>query len=618
MEKQDGREDLNKMEDNTLDKKEVEEGIGIENAQETALAEVITPKDVVFTKKVEEYLTVAGESILAFFRKMKILFPLWWVEVAVIGILLMVFVLLFQMEGAYQRSQTYDYNQRLSEGVRQSIGKWSGDEDMSEQDLREFMSEVMRYNPGGEASFYMCFEDEYYKDVGHSFDRNIIVRCSVAENSDLYGDVYFCLDDYFDYSQVAKYTLAAKEEYYSVSYIKGYKSPQDGFVPVEICFEDVNNPSVEKLVVSNPATISLKPESLMRYLVDYDSSLRVEEGMEYEYVSAEIHTYNTRPEQNVDAQSYAWKMLYQGGMEEKSWKALCNAKGGFDVNGGGFSAYDCYVKLSGGGVAGVVAMTFPVNKMILTSPSLWSRMTCVIIILQGGAFVGFFLRRKMKNKQAQLDAMRNTFINAVAHEMKMPTAVIKNSTECILENICPEKNEHYLRMIAKETDRMNDLLTKMLIYTRTANSVYELRKDTIDLPKIVEDVHGTYKFAMELRELTLTVQNYGLDIMTGDEGLMKMVVDNYVSNAVRYANEHSEIQIVMCGNRFTIYNPCEHLSEENLERIWDPLYVCDESRTETDGSAGMGLAICKNILELHGAKYGVENVEGGVRFYFQL
>ena len=66
-----------------------------ENEQETAIVEVITPKEVVFTKKVEEFLTVAGESILAFFRKVKATFPLWWVEVAVIGILLMVFVLLY-------------------------------------------------------------------------------------------------------------------------------------------------------------------------------------------------------------------------------------------------------------------------------------------------------------------------------------------------------------------------------------------------------------------------------------------------------------------------------------------------------------------------------------------
>ena len=263
-------------------------------------------------------------------------------------------------------------------------------------------------------------------------------------------------------------------------------------------------------------------------------------------------------------------------------------------------------------------MVFPINKMALTSYFLWVRMTSLIIVIQGGAIIGFILRRKMKKKQAQLDHMRNTFINAMAHEMKTPAAVIKNSSECILEEICPEKNRHYVEMISKETDHMSELISKMLVYTRTADSVQGLRLAAVALPEMTKAVCDSYQLAMEQRGLTLRVENLGMDTVFAEADLIKMVIDNYVSNAVRYAKDGSEIVIAFCKNRFQISNQCEKLTPEQMERIWEPMYVIDESRTRTDGSAGMGLAICKNILELHQAKYGVENTNDGVRFFFEL
>ncbi|EOO25573.1 hypothetical protein IIU_06118 [Bacillus cereus VD133] len=67
-----------------------------------------------------------------------------------------------------------------------------------------------------------------------------------------------------------------------------------------------------------------------------------------------------------------------------------------------------------------------------------------------------------------------------------------------------------------------------------------------------------------------------------------------------------------------VENKGNHLSEENLNKIWDQFYRVDKSRKRGNSGTGLGLAIVKNILELHGAKYGVKNTEDGVLFYFHL
>ena len=78
-------------------------------------------------------------------------------------------------------------------------------------------------------------------------------------------------------------------------------------------------------------------------------------------------------------------------------------------------------------------------------------------------------------EREELNKTRNLFINAMAHEMKTPNAVILNSTEMLIENVNPEKQHKYLRMIEDESKHMNNLLNQMLIYTRTIYA-HESRK----------------------------------------------------------------------------------------------------------------------------------------------
>ena len=69
---------------------------------------------------------------------------------------------------------------------------------------------------------------------------------------------------------------------------------------------------------------------------------------------------------------------------------------------------------------------------------------------------------------------------------------------------------------------------------------------------------------------------------------------------------------------FTVENSGAKIAEEELERVWERFYKADKSRNRSSGGTGLGLAISKNILSQHGAEYGVQNTETGVKFWFTL
>ena len=71
-------------------------------------------------------------------------------------------------------------------------------------------------------------------------------------------------------------------------------------------------------------------------------------------------------------------------------------------------------------------------------------------------------------------------------------------------------------------------------------------------------------------------------------------------------------------NKIDVFNTGKHIPDESLEKIWNSFYKVDKARTRAYGGYGLGLSIVKALVELHNNAYGVENVEGGVNFWFEI
>ena len=234
--------------------------------------------------------------------------------------------------------------------------------------------------------------------------------------------------------------------------------------------------------------------------------------------------------------------------------------------------------------------------------------------------------RAFYSKKKKVEESKRAFISAAAHELKTPIAVIQNQSELILEGINPEKTKEYVASMHEESKRMAELVNTIQQYDRLDNGE-GITKERLDISRIARDEVTRYEPVMLSKGITVETDIEDDVKIIGDENLVKLVIDNYLSNAAKYATEvgsddsmRVKIRVSKDGNeaRFSVFNTHEPIAESELAKVWQMLYKIDDSRKRDaeENGGGMGLAISGRICEIHKFRYGARNVDDGVEFYF--
>ena len=223
---------------------------------------------------------------------------------------------------------------------------------------------------------------------------------------------------------------------------------------------------------------------------------------------------------------------------------------------------------------------------------------------------------KLHDKNERLNKTLRSFTSAAAHELKTPLAVIQNQCECIIENVAPEKNEDYIKSVYDEAVRMNGIVSSFLQYNRLVNAD-KLQKEKCSLSEIVLTETEKYKAFADMRGVTINAEIPVDEITVNcNRDLISMAVDNYLSNAIKYATGDKKVTVKLEKDRFSVYNTSEGISRETADSMWDILSRDNKARTKDGSSTGMGLPICAEIFKAHGYEYGYKNVKDGAEFYF--
>lgn len=293
--------------------------------------------------------------------------------------------------------------------------------------------------------------------------------------------------------------------------------------------------------------------------------------------------------------------------------------------GGGYSDnnsfyYDCYYRYGDEEYVIVEAGGYrPILTVLTTGPfqMFLLEFTFGFAIL---FIVIFIFSNKLYNKNKQLENARIAFTSAAAHELKTPLAVISNLSECIIENILPEKNEQYMNAIYAETVRMNKLVNTLLEYNRITTAE-KIEKELCDLSAVAEKELKKYLSLFEEKGIGVT-ETFEKAEANCNIGLISLVVDNFLSNALKYTPENGEIKVKVKNEngkiKLSVFNSGSHIAPDHGKHIWEEFYRIDSVRNSSEKSSGMGLAICRKILELHGWKYGYTSTNKGVDFYFSV
>lgn len=215
---------------------------------------------------------------------------------------------------------------------------------------------------------------------------------------------------------------------------------------------------------------------------------------------------------------------------------------------------------------------------------------------------------------------RRQMTSNIAHELKTPLAVIHSYAEGLKEHIEEDKRDKYIDVILSEAERTDSMVLEMLDLSRLEAGKVKLSRDDFSLIALTRSIFEKLEMAAQAKDLQIDF-NFPDDFtITADESRIAQVVENFATNAIKYAPTGGHISVTIqtdhSSTSFHIENDSEPLSSEALSKVWDTFYRTDEARS--GGGTGLGLAIAKSIVDLHGGKCSVRNTKSGVEFGFTI
>lgn len=214
----------------------------------------------------------------------------------------------------------------------------------------------------------------------------------------------------------------------------------------------------------------------------------------------------------------------------------------------------------------------------------------------------------------RLEVIRKEFVSNFTHEIKTPLGIINGFSELVEIEQDEKKRNEYITIIQNETKRINELILAMLDLSKLESQKVSLKLEEVDLLDIVGDCLDSMMYLFERKQIKVHTQ-LDSSMVKADRFKIEMVIDNFISNALRYTAEGKNVYVRLDEHGFEIENEGHPIPKDDLEKIWLTFHKVDRSRN-AEGT-GLGLAICKAILDLHHFEYGVKNTEKGVLFYFK-
>jgi len=252
-----------------------------------------------------------------------------------------------------------------------------------------------------------------------------------------------------------------------------------------------------------------------------------------------------------------------------------------------------------------LAETHPVRELLPALVGIW--LASLLLVLAAGGLVCRAMCR-VYDRQAALEQSRRDTTNALAHDLKTPLALIHGYTENLLFRVKPEKHDHYLRQIQRETERMDSLLGGMLNLSRLETGALPLHREAVDLLALMEESAARWQAATEAQKINLMVEGGGT--VSADRELFGRMLDNLLSNALRHTPEGGQIRVTADESGLSVENTGEAIPENVLPRLFEAYYTHDRSRGGRQH--GLGLAIVRAAAELQGMSAQARNTGTGV------
>jgi len=220
-------------------------------------------------------------------------------------------------------------------------------------------------------------------------------------------------------------------------------------------------------------------------------------------------------------------------------------------------------------------------------------------------------------KEVLAQNSRDDFTAALAHELKTPLHAIGMYAETLLGEECEDEElrVEFADLITTEVENLTDLVRNMLSITKIETGNLSINRKTTKLNDLVNNIVRTLEGNAKEDNIKLIIRMpEGLDSVRLDKDLMRIAINNLMSNAIKYNRPNGEVRLEVIDTpehtKIVISDTGIGIDNEDLKHVFDKFYRSDDDLAREKQGNGLGLSLVKEIINLHGGKLDVESVKG--------
>jgi len=216
----------------------------------------------------------------------------------------------------------------------------------------------------------------------------------------------------------------------------------------------------------------------------------------------------------------------------------------------------------------------------------------------------------------ELDQVRSQLLANVSHELRTPLTTIKGYSTMLLDydrRLGRDEKQEYLSAIDRATDRMTELVDHLLDMTRLEAGLLKLNKTPTNITALLQTTIAEARLRTPGHKIVLKLPKTALRL-NGDGRRIRQVVDNLIDNATKYSKVGSTVTIEAKSQDselvISVADQGIGIPRENLGNVFDRMFNLEHRLTQESGGLGLGLALCKGLVEAHGGRIWVESELG--------
>ncbi len=229
-------------------------------------------------------------------------------------------------------------------------------------------------------------------------------------------------------------------------------------------------------------------------------------------------------------------------------------------------------------------------------------------------------------REKEIDRMKTELVSMVAHELRSPLTSISGFSELLLDSsVNREQAEEYAAIILKESNRLSELINKFLDISKIEAGKIQIKRVGMQVCDVVDKVLDVNLHQAEKKGIVVSVKVAPeIPLVLGDKDMIEQVILNLFTNSVKYSPENTAIEIRLKERDddvlFEIEDNGYGISEKSLPKIFDKFYrVTDNEKVREISGTGLGLALVKEIIEVHGGAISVKSkLNEGSTFSFTV